>query len=360
MSRIVILDTIIDPKKLNNGNFYYYSVLENTDAAGKANEYSHGTACACVLDSLTENYDLFNVEILFDVPVHQGKPRGSVNSLKKGLLLCRELDADIICMSSVTSVLSDSRELYDITEELSEKSILIAALDNQGYVTVPSSYPFVVGVQADRNNLLALGEIASCEDNFLNADLYANCNFNWLNKMRCTPSNSLAVPVAAAHINNWINRGENIHEMQKKLKRYPYIDQAFFRKVQKNDVPIVAVCHEDPRYAYNVSMMLMDDIWREKGVQAVCLSSETEKYDIRVRKISSIAEDISSVLGCYKTELLFIAAAPEFYYENKAEINADIKIELRKDVGEFIACFDGKKLTEKTEHIMRTVYQLLT
>lgn len=85
MSRIAILDTMIDPRKLNSARrFYHYSVIEKTDDYGIVNEYSHGTACACILDHLTENYDLYNIEILPDMPVHQGKPKGSVRDMKKG------------------------------------------------------------------------------------------------------------------------------------------------------------------------------------------------------------------------------------------------------------------------------------
>ncbi len=38
--------------------------------------------------------------------------------------------------------------------------MIVSALDNDRYVTVPASYPFVVGVQSDREQYLHPGELA--------------------------------------------------------------------------------------------------------------------------------------------------------------------------------------------------------
>lgn len=362
MSRIAVLDTMIDPGKLNNARkFYHYSVLENPVAYNEVNDYSHGTACACVLDYLTENYDLYNIEILSDKPVHQGKPKGSVTDMKKGLLLCRELDVDIICMSAVTSFLSDSGEIYDIVQEISSKSIFVAALDNRGYVTVPSSYPFVIGVQADRNDMLKPGEIASCKDSILHTDIYANCSFPWIVDMKCRPSNSLAVPVAASHMNGWINKGLAVRSMAEKLKRYPHPVPSFSQDAaEERDIPVVMIYGDDEEFVSYVNRLFMDDMYKKYKVQASCISTFEVPYDIRVRKLSFIEEDLAIMLKYYKIDLILIVSGRNFFIKNKEKVKEDVSIELKKETGTFTVFCEKQNSECQMQDLAETVYHILT
>lgn len=364
MSRIAFLDTMIDPGKLNNARkFYHYSVLENPVAYNEVNDYSHGTACACILDHLTENYNLYNIEILPDTPVHQGKPKGSVRDMKKGLLLCRELDVDIICMSAVTSFLSDSGEIYDIVQEISSKSIFVAALDNRGYVTVPSSYPFVIGVQADRNNMLKPGEIASCKDSILHTDIYANCSFPWIVDMKCRSSNSLAVPVAASHMNGWINKGLEIRSMAEQLKRYPHPAYSCLQEISagvQRDIPVVMTYGDDEKYVSYVSRLLMDDMYKKYQVQATCISTVGEPYDIRVKQAGFNEEDLAVMMKYYRTDLILIASGRDFYTKNNKKINADADIYLKKDTEKFTVSCGNRKSVHQIHDLTETIYRILT
>ena len=146
MSKIAILDTAISPTHLHCQEFHIYNVCGGD--AGPVQENSHGTICARVLDYFTSGYALFQIQILEDGGKTAGKPMGDIRHLKKGLQLCLDLDVDIVCMSAVSSILSDSGILYETVRRLAQKSALVAALDNRRYVTVPTAYPFVTGVQA--------------------------------------------------------------------------------------------------------------------------------------------------------------------------------------------------------------------
>lgn len=361
MSRIVILDTRVEEKQLKTGYFKYFNVLNEKAREDKKLFCTHGTVCALMLDHLTQEYELVNIQIMEDSPAGYGKPMGYIGDLKKGLELCMDLKADIICMSAVTSVLSDSKALYHITKMLSERSIIVSALDNKGYVTVPSSYPFVIGVQSDREDILEPGEIIYWKDNWLHSDIYANCHFDWLKKYGCTPSNSLAVPVVAAKLNDWLNRGEDVLKMLKltaKQNRKP--EKTDPPIVEKVSVPVVAVYNRSGKEAYSVCIRMMDYLHKKYHVQASCLSMEETDYDIRAKKLLSVEKDIPRMQRYYRTDLIFLALDTESYrdVENLADI--DLFICMNKEGDLFSAFYEGKSITEKREKLPDTIYQILT
>ena len=159
MSKIAILDTGISPKYLHCKKFHAYNVCGKEDGK-EVSETSHGTICARVLDYFASDYELYSIQIMEESRKMTEKPMGDILHLEKGLRLCLALDVNIVCMSSVSSLLSDSNVIYSAAKELAAKSFLLAALDNRKYVTVPAAYPFVTGVQSDVKNCLNPGELA--------------------------------------------------------------------------------------------------------------------------------------------------------------------------------------------------------
>ena len=153
MSRIAILDTGIAPARLHCKSFQSYNIYG--DEARDSKAFSHGTICASVLDWFASDYELVSVQIMAQACDEEyGKPMGMIEHLRKGLLFCMTRGVDIVCMSAVSSVLSDSEYLCDAAKKLSEQSIIVAALDNRRFLTIPTGYPFVVGVQADKEKVL--------------------------------------------------------------------------------------------------------------------------------------------------------------------------------------------------------------
>lgn len=314
MSRIAIIDTVVDPEGLHCNTFEGYNVCKNEYSNRYQADKSHGTICAMVLDQCTSDYDLVNVQALTSHNTTQAKSTGYIENLCKALQLCSTLNIDIISLSIVSSVLSDSKYLFDIVKDLTLKSIIVAALDNKRYITVPTCYPFVIGVQSDRANYLMPGELAYLKDDPLLANIYANCNFNFIKKLYCSPSNSLAVPVAAAFINNLLNQGKNIQQTLKELKPYNITreqENSFIHPVtyMAYDPPIIIVYGANLKHTYHTCQFVMDLLFSNYNVQSTGLCSIKVEYDIRFKTISSINninDDLKFMECHYKTDLIFV------------------------------------------------------
>lgn len=335
MSKIAILDTGIFPKGLNCGNFHAYSVCE--EDGNQDFVTSHGTICAKVLDHFTSEYDLFGIRIMKDSGILKTKPMGDILHLKKGLELCLELDVDIVCMSSVSSILSDSSILYQTVKELSGKSIILAALDNRRYVTVPTAYPFVVGVQSDWKDCLNPGELSYNENDIFYAGLYANCNISLLEKFGCSPSNSFATPAAAAKINDWRNSEKRITEKIRNLKPYPSsgMEEEIFIKKRLNlykEKPFVVLYASENENVYAACQASMDKLYKRYCVQSSALCSMETGADVRFRKLESFGNMKRERLFmecCYKTDMIFLIIEKMERDKAVMQVEVDLEIELR-------------------------------
>ena len=337
MSKIAILDTAISPKHLHCQEFHIYNVCGGD--AGSVQENSHGTICARVLDYFTSGYALFQIQILEDGGKTAGKPMGDIRHLKKGLQLCLELDVDIVCMSAVSSILSDSGILYETVRRLAQKSALVAALDNRRYVTVPTAYPFVTGVQSDMKNCLAPGGLANQREDLFGAGVYANCETGILKELGCTPSNSFAVPVAAARMNTWKNEGKDVKTELLALEPYPVcgIEEEISFKRQAGlyrELPLAVLYALDGEDSYAACRAAMDRLHGRYGVQASALCSMDAGADVRFRKRrpeGDFKQELLFMECCYKTDLVFLVIEKEERDHVMAQTDADLEILLDGD-----------------------------
>lgn len=338
MSRIAILDTKIHPGHLRCKKFYSYSVCGEPEKE-QAQETSHGTVCARVLDYFTSDYELYNIQILKNRRNTDEKPMGEILHLKKGMQLCLELDVDIVCMSAVSSFLSDSNVLYETAKELSQKSILLAALDNKRYMTVPASYPFVTGVQSDIKDCLAPGELAYNAIDLFGAGMYANCKIGLLFELSCVPSNSFAVPAAAARFNTWKNKGSHIEMELENLRPYPAygIDEEITFKREQGfykELPLAVFYVTKEADVYAVCQRAMDELYNKYFVQSSVLCNMKSGTDIRFRKLESIAnlkQELLFMECCYKTDLLFLMVEEHNREQVRMQVEADLEITLHGD-----------------------------
>ncbi len=309
MSKIAIIDTAIDCEDTNG------RAVEHIRLCGESkncihHEKSHGTICAMVLEHCASDYDLVNIQIFRD---NKCKVFGDIAVLAKALKLCKELKVDVVSLSAVSSILSDSKHIYDITSSLSEDAVVVSALDNRQYVSVPTSYPFVLGVRSDVAGLLSPGEIAYTADDPFGANVYANCDFALLQKCLCAPSNSFAVPVVAAYINDLLNQGQsmpNIKSLIQTLKPYTISkehERYFHRPMSpiEREIPIVFIADGTTR----MCRVLMNSLYEKYNVQSTALSLVDESYDIRIKHvkgINTIQKDIHFMKHHYKTDIIFI------------------------------------------------------
>ena len=338
MSKIAILDTEISPRRLHCQRFHAYNVCGLGDGM-QPKETSHGTVCARVLDYFASGYELFSIQILNGNGKITDKPMGNIHHLKQGLELCMELDVDIVCMSAVSSILSDSSILYTTVQKLAKKSVLAAALDNRKYITIPTAYPFVTGVQSDIRNCLRAGELAYHDRDLFFAGLYANCNIRLLEELGCPPSNSFAVPVAAARMNTWKNEGKHIDTELHHLKPYPAcgIEEEFFFKRGMGlyrELPLAVLYALGEEDVYAACQAAMDTLYSKYGVQSCALCSMDAGVDVRFRKMEpggDLKRELLFVECCYKTDLIFFAVRKDGRDRVMAQVDADLEISLDKN-----------------------------
>ncbi len=333
MSKIAILDTGISPRYLHCKKFHAYNVC-GEEYGKDTSETSHGTICARVLDYFASNYELYSIQIMEESRKMTEKPMGDILHLEKGLRLCLALDADIVCMSSVSSLLSDSKVIYSAAKELAKKSFLLAALDNKKYVTIPAAYPFVAGVQSDVKSRLNPGELAYQEKDLFFAGLYANCDIGLLEEWGCSPSNSFAVPAAAAKMNEWLNQRKPIKTEIKNLKLYPAYtmkEEIFFKREMNlyKELPLAVFYASENENVYESCQKTMDKLYVKYQVQSAALCSKENGEDVRFRKredARGLKQELLFMECCYKADLIFLIIEKRERHQVMEQINADLEI----------------------------------
>ncbi len=115
MGKIAILDTDVCGEGLHCNTFQQYHVRKSISEGAGMGAVSHGTACSMILDRNTTDYDLISIPVLDNAPGEGGKPWGNIEDLRQGLLLCRELEVDLVCLSVGSTILSDAAAIYDLT-----------------------------------------------------------------------------------------------------------------------------------------------------------------------------------------------------------------------------------------------------
>jgi len=331
LSRIAIIDTAIDPGRIGGKSIEYIDLTTEPDDAD-GGEASHGDMCAMILNHCAgTEYELINIRILDHAGGHGSKAFGEIENLAKALALCIELKADVVSLSAVSSILSDSKRLYGVTLELAERAVIVSSLDNSRYMTLPTGYPHVVGVRADRSGLLQPGGIAYKADDPFGANIYANCDFAFLRELGRRPSNSFAVPVAAAYASDLLYKGRTAKQVRSDMGELPPYpdDEGDGSQVQppapEGGIPVVFIADRSA----DACLLLMDALFDRHGVQSSALSLAEGAYDVRVRRIggpAGLMEGLRFMERHYKTDLIFITGAvslPEGVRRN-AEIDVDI------------------------------------
>ena len=327
MARIALIDTNVDTAFLSNTSVEKIKLCPESSVAD-SHRINHGTACAIVLDRCACDFELLNIQVF------KGNGRKvftEVGLLVKALECCLDNNVDIISLSAVSSLLSDSRYLYSVTHELAKRSIIISALDNNLFVTVPTSYPHVLGVRCDFAGLLSPGEIAYCAGDPYYADVFANCNFDYLQEYQIKPSNSYAVPVVAAYVNVLLNKGHNKKSPKSMIQNLrPYnaaeVQNAPNKYVsQGRDVPAVLLT----AYSNEMCCAMMDDLFANHEVQSATLSMEAGYYDVRIREQTNpenIQGDLLFMERHYKADVIFILCNQSLAGDFAKRIEVDVEI----------------------------------
>ena len=293
------------------------------------------------------------------------KPMGDILHLEKGLRLCLALDVNIVCMSSVSSLLSDSNVIYSAAKELAAKSFLLAALDNRKYVTVSAAYPFVTGVQSDVKNCLNPGELAYQKKDLFYAGVYANCDIGLLEELGCSPSNSFAVPAAAAKMNEWLNQQKHIKTEIRNLNPYPVYkmkEEIFFKREMKlyRELPLVIFYASENENVYESCQKTMDQLYEKYQVQSAALCGKENRKDVRFRKreaAGKLKQELLFMECCYKADLIFLIIEKRERNQVMEQINTDLEIILSGDT--ICIMYEGICAEGKAENVADMVFEIL-
>ena len=325
MSLIAILDTYVNPRCIGNKPVSHINLC-NSETNNFCDEISHGSLCAMVLNKCADNYELLNIQIFSDITDARST---EIELLVNALALCEELCVDIVSLSAVSSILTDSMQLYNVTRELSKSAVIVSALSNSRYVTVPTSYPHVLGVSHDLSSTLQPGEVATVTENALGVDLYANCDFEFLRELGYAQSNSFAVPVAVAHINGLLNRGYTTSDVMPLIRQkqggilHEYLH--FPVRFSTEEIPVVFIADDTTDFCRS----LMDDFYNKHETQSAALSFVKTTYDVRVMSANgneSIQENVRFMERHYKTDIIFIVGNSSILTSVQNDVDIDIVV----------------------------------
>ncbi len=354
MSKVAILDTSVDMYLIKNVKIEIFDLCFGGNA-DYAKELNHGTLCAMVLEECASEYELINIRIFEE---DEMKTYCDIDKLCEALQLCVALNVDVVSLSAGTMRLSDSKRLYGLTERLSKQAVIVSALSNGKFVTVPASYPHIIGVRADVAGVLQPGEIAVQKVNQLGFDVYTNCDFTSLQEYGYTKSSSMAVPVVAAYANDLINQGYSVAEVYdiiRNQKPYPLQESyADIDLLKDRSVPVVFV--EGTEYV-NIHTY-MDELHEKYDVEASALINEIHDYDIRTKQIEDISFDLAFMKRYYKTDIILVCGDTKLLNQVQGQVEIDIEITFKNNE---IAQFKYDDITEEVKafDIIDRLYHLL-
>ena len=344
MAKIAFIDAGINTNYLRNPDRV---VARFVVRDGRSEEYplfttssdsiceDHGTMCARIFEHYAKDYDYQIVDIkvlnsIYDTDDNDNIGKGNIQDLNKALELCLDLNVDIISMSLGSSLLSDSRYVRDIIDELNNNGVMIvAANSNSRKLSVPAVFPEVFGVEYDIWGILKPGEILYCPKDPLRIDIISA--FKYEDEF---PSNSYAVPIVTARINKYISEGKN---------RRPEIVRAFMEDCNNNELlakkkymtdeitcelPHIKVITDEPPFiAYKYVRDMMDCLTDKHDCECACLYSDgnvkdthffdMRQFDMPFNHIVSVVEkyaNLSVVISIWNTK-----GVPD-------DINADVTI----------------------------------
>ena len=202
MAKIAIIDDIINhsylkyPERVKNSMVIDWRGVRQADAEARPQRFTHASACALILEKMTDDYELFSIAV--------SKEMEETDCLQKALGLCGELGADIVEVSFGTSLFTEPALLGEIVRELGESGCVVTA-------AMPGTYDFtgcknMIGVCCDRYGVMKPGEYVFERMGPSAAKVTVNCNFR-IRETECGQSDSFSTAAITARINRYINEG---------------------------------------------------------------------------------------------------------------------------------------------------------
>ena len=176
MNRIAIIDDEINCSFIDGIRITKYR-LNGTELkpiqyqSDNIPEYGHATVCAKILSTYAKGFEIINIVIMKD-----RRHPATIEALCNALEACIELNIELVSMSLRSQYLSDSIYLRKVVEKIHKKGIImVSALSNDNFYTVPAGLSEVIGVCQEQQDLLLPGEVVYLTENFWDIQLIANC-----------------------------------------------------------------------------------------------------------------------------------------------------------------------------------------
>lgn len=178
------------------------------------NMLTHGSKCVNIFAKYAKNYELYCLKIL-DVKTR----RTDITSLKQGLEWCLSEKIDLVSLSLGSVQMADYLKLIPILERIKESSmIVIAACDNDYQMTFPASDDNIIGVKADKFDVLAEGEYIYDSSDIFNIQIMVGSLKKIFPDFNLDNHNSYVTPYVAALVCNMLVKGIKKNQVEEKLK----------------------------------------------------------------------------------------------------------------------------------------------
>ncbi len=179
----------------------------------KGSEITHGTICVKIFEqSVKVKVHIISVEIL------DSKKRCSADKLITALQWVHQMEIKIINLSLGTSFFQDEMILKRCVNQLAKEGhIIVAAQNNNSFVTYPAAFTNVIGVSASPQNQDIL---LNTEYKFDGIELFGKSEHDIEvqgNKIVTQHASSFATPYITAIVSNLYQDGQNVWEIKQKL-----------------------------------------------------------------------------------------------------------------------------------------------
>lgn len=151
--RVAIIDKYISEKEvfdLTGKKFFSIAITDKGDVkyefSGKNSYLSHGSVCAALLAEFVTGSDYIAISV-----APNRSDNFAIQNICYALNWCLDNRINYICISAGTTNWLGSQPMLSLTKQLSENgTTIIAAVSPDSTLTFPASYPWVIGVQYQR------------------------------------------------------------------------------------------------------------------------------------------------------------------------------------------------------------------
>lgn len=233
MKTLIIIDDAINLKYIKHRNIKIYHVCMKkvVPYTKEVFGYTHSTRIIQIIEKYCDQeLNIINIALSMDM-----NNQIDIHDLKTALDFCIHIKVDIINLSIGTKKISDIQYIRSAIQRLYEKgTIIVSAISNDFYMTLPASLPQVIGVMHDYENFLKPAEMKEIEENMLGVQYIANST-QLLSSENYIASNSFSVPLVITELlknknlsienkkNNSINKREKILNIKKPSEKRPKV-----------------------------------------------------------------------------------------------------------------------------------------